>query len=319
MALEFDESMQPIQQTIDKLRKLEKENNEDYSEQIARLEHKLEKNKKEVYKKLSPWQITQIARFAQRPVLQDYIEHMCDEFIELHGDRCFGDDRGLIGGFATIDSYRCMLIGHNKGKDVKQQSARNFGMASPEGYRKALRLMELAQKYALPVVTLVDTQGAFPGIGAEQRGQAEAIARNLARMADLRTPIITVVTGEGGSGGALGIGVGDVVCMCEYAVYSVISPEGCAAILWKDSSKAPEAAKALKITAKELKKFGIVDEIIPEPNGGAHADYAESALQIKKVIVKHLQSLCKYSSGRLVRRREKKIAKIGTFIQSEEN
>jgi len=261
--------------------------------------------------KLSPWEIVQVARHPGRPLIGDYIQGMCEDFVELHGDRAFGDDRGLIGGFATIGGERVMLLGHRKGKSVEENIHANFGMANPEGYRKALRLMKLAEKYGLPVVALIDTPGAYPGLDAEARGQAEAIARNLTEMAGLRTPFVAVITGEGGSGGALGIAVGDVVLMLQYAIYSVISPEGCASILWRDGKKAPEAAAALKITAESLKKLGIIDEIIAEPKGAAHSDPAKTVESVRKAVLKHLKALKPVAAETLVQRRYDKYAAMG--------
>ncbi|NLL82646.1 MAG: acetyl-CoA carboxylase carboxyltransferase subunit alpha [Lentisphaerae bacterium] len=267
--------------------------------------------KKAVAKKITPWEIVQIARDAGRPVISDFIAGMCSDFVELHGDRAFGDDQGMIGGFATIGGERVMLMGQRKGKTVDENIAYNFGMANPEGYRKALRLMKLAEKYGLPVVSLVDTPGAYPGLDAEARGQAEAIARNLTEMAGLRTPVIVVVTGEGGSGGALGIAVGDVVMMLQNAIYSVISPEGCASILWRDGTKAPDAAAALKITAESLLKLGVIDEVIAEPAGAAHSDPAKTIEAVKKAVLKWLVELKKIDTDTLVQRRYDKFAAMG--------
>lgn len=269
---------------------------------------------KRVQKKLAPWDIVQIARHAERPNITDYIKLFCDDFIELHGDRLFGDDRGLIGGFATIGGEKVMLIGHRKGRGVEENIEANFGMASPEGYRKAKRLMKLAEKYKLPVVTLVDTPGAYPGSEAEARGQAEAIAHNLEFMSTLKTPIVVVVTGEGGSGGALGIAVGDRILMLENAVYSVISPEGCASILWRDGTKAPEAAETLKITAESLKDLGVIDTIIKEPTAGAHTDAKAVAESIKKAILASLAELCKLPLKELVEQRYQKFCAMDGVV-----
>lgn len=265
-------------------------------------------------KPLTPWQIVQVARTAGRPLIADYIEGMCDDFVELHGDRAFGDDRGMIGGFATIGGQRVMLIGHQKGKNVEDNINANFGMANPEGYRKVMRLMKLAEKYNLPVVSLVDTPGAYPGLEAEARGQAEAIAKNLVVMAALRTPFIIVVTGEGGSGGALGIAVGDTVMMLQYAVYSVISPEGCASILWRDGKKAPEAAEAMKITADSLLKLGIIDEILPEPPNAAHSDPAAMVKTVKAAVVRRVKEFKALSTDELISRRYAKLRNMGSTI-----
>jgi acetyl-CoA carboxylase carboxyl transferase subunit alpha len=268
---------------------------------------------KKTEKKLTSWDIVQIARHAERPNLKDYIRLLCDDFVELHGDRLFGDDRGMIGGFATIGGEQVVLIGHRKGRGVEENIEANFGMANPEGYRKAMRLMRLAEKYGLPVVTFVDTPGAYPGSEAEARGQAEAIAHNLEFMSTLKTPIIVVVSGEGGSGGALGIAVGDRILMLQNAVYSVISPEGCASILWRDGSKAPQAADALKITAQSLKPLGIIDAIVPEPEGGAHTDPAATAAAVKKAILAGLAELRKLPVDALVARRYEKFSAMGRF------
>lgn len=262
---------------------------------------------------LSPWEIVQIARHAERPNIADYIELMCEDFVELHGDRLFGDDRGMIGGFATIGGEKVMLIGHRKGRGVEENIEANFGMASPEGYRKAKRLMTLAEKYNLPVVSLVDTPGAYPGSEAEARGQAEAIAHNLEFMSTLKTPIVVVVTGEGGSGGALGIAVGDRILMLQNAVYSVISPEGCASILWRDGTKASLAAEALKITAESLKGLGVIDAIIPEPKGGAHTDKQQAVDAVKKAIVGEIVALKKLGLKELVDARYAKFSAMGRF------
>ena len=260
---------------------------------------------------LTPWETVQLARHPQRPTIRDYIEGCCSDFVELHGDRRFGDDRGLIGGFATWNGLRVMLIGHQKGKTVEENIAANFGMANPEGYRKALRLMQLAERYGLPVVSLVDTPGAYPGLDAEARGQAEAIARNLTVMATLQTPFVAVVTGEGGSGGPLGIAVGDRVLMLENAVYSVISPEGCASILWRDGKKAPEAAAALKITSDELLKLGVIDAIIPEPEGGAHTDPAATMAAVSAAVTAALLPLLDLPGEKLAADRYAKFAAMG--------
>jgi len=270
---------------------------------------------KEVVKHVTQtaWDIVQIARNAERPNISDYTTLLCEDFVELHGDRLFGDDRGLIGGFATIGGERVMLIGHRKGRGIDENIEANFGMASPEGYRKAKRLMKMAEKYHLPVVSLVDTPGAYPGCEAEARGQAEAIAHNLEFMATLKTPIIVVVTGEGGSGGALGIAVGDRILMLQNAVYSVISPEGCASILWRDGTKAALAAETLKITAPSLKSLGIIDTIIPEPDGGAHTDVAKAIAEVKTAILENLAVLKKIEINQLLQQRYDKFAAMGRF------
>lgn len=261
--------------------------------------------------KTTPWDIVQTARHPQRPLIRDYINGMCSDFVELHGDRLCGDDRGMIGGFATIGGQRLMLIGHCKGRTVEENIACNFGMANPEGYRKALRLMKLAEKYHLPVLTLVDTPGAYPGLEAEAHGQAEAIARNLAEMALLRTPMVVTITGEGGSGGALGIAVGDAILMLSNAVYSVISPEGCASILWRDGKLAPLAAEALKITAADLKNLGVIDRIIDEPKGGAHTDPAATVAVVKAAVLDTLDTLSAQPLEKLLDARYQKFAAMG--------
>ena len=263
--------------------------------------------------KQTAWDIVQIARHAERPNIGDYIKLMCEDFVELHGDRLFGDDRSLIGGFATIGGEKVVLLGHRKGRGVEENIEANFGMASPEGYRKAKRLMKLAEKYHLPVVSLVDTPGAYPGSEAEARGQAEAIAHNLEFMATLKTQMVIIVTGEGGSGGALGIAVGDRILMLENAVYSVISPEGCASILWRDGTKAALAAETLKITAGSLKSLGIIDDIIPEPKGGAHTDAVKAVAAVKKAVLDNLAVLKKINLDTLLQQRYDKFAAMGRF------
>jgi acetyl-CoA carboxylase carboxyl transferase subunit alpha len=311
---EFEKSIAEMEKMIEKLKSIAPEKNH-YGDEIAELEKKCNEQKQELYSKLTPWQTVQLARHPKRPVLQDYISLIFSDFIELHGDRCFGDDQGLIGGFATIGKRRVMLIGHNKGKTVDENVTRNFGQAKPEGYRKALRLMKLAEKFDLPILCFIDTQGAYPGIDAEERGNAEAIARNLTEMARLSVPIIALVTGEGGSGGALGIGVGDVILMLSHAVYSVISPEGCASILYRDAAFSAQAAESLKITAPSLLELGVADEIIPEPLGGAHRNHDRTAQEIKRVLLKHLKELTSLSSTRLVRHRFEKYSAMGKFLK----
>jgi acetyl-CoA carboxylase carboxyl transferase subunit alpha len=311
--MEFEKPLLEIEAKIAELTKMSETQNVPCDTGIAELKRNAEALKKDIYSKLTPWQIVQIARHSSRPQIKEYISSVFDEFIELHGDRLFGDDRAIIGGFARIDKYRVMLIGHQKGRTTEENVQTNFGMGSPEGYRKALRLMKLAEKFGVPVITFVDTPGAYPGAEAEERGQAEAIARNLTEMATLAVPIIVVVTGEGGSGGALGIAVGDVLIMLSNAVYSVISPEGCASILWRDGAQAPRAAEALKITAPALKELGIVDEIVQEPLGGAHRSPDETISAVKVCILKYLKRFSGVSSRKLVDRRYEKYAAIGRF------
>lgn len=263
------------------------------------------------------WDIVKIARHAERPNIYEYINMMCDDFVELHGDRLFGDDRGLIGGFATLGGEKVMILGHHKGRTVEENIEANFGMANPEGYRKAMRLMSLAEKYGLPVVSLVDTPGAYPGSEAEARGQAEAIAHNLEFMSTLKTPVVVTVIGEGGSGGALGIAVGDRILMLQNSIYSVISPEGCASILWRDGEKAHVAAEALKLTASSLKKLGIIDEIIPEPGDGAHTDPKKAAEALKKALLANIKELKKIPVDDLVQQRYEKFCAMGRYFTPE--
>lgn len=313
MAMEFEKTLLKTEQEIADLQALAEKKDIKFGTELAQLKRKKTSLMKSTYAKLTPWDTVQVARHNERPLIRDYINGMCDEFLELRGDRCFGDDQGIIGGFAKIGDRRVMLIGHQKGKTTEDNIKSNFGMANPEGYRKALRLMKLAEKYRIPVVSLIDTPGAYPGLEAEARGQAQAIAQNLTEMSRLETPIVVVVTGEGGSGGAIGIGVGDVVMMLANSVYSVISPEGCASILWRDGTKAPVAAEALKITADSLIELGIIDEIIPEPIGGAHRNHAETLQSVQDAILKHIERLRKTSRKRLVEKRFTKYAAMGRY------
>jgi len=314
MNLDFEKEISDIEVKMAQLSKKQtEEGGTALDGDIASLKRKMKALTKKIYSSLTPWQTVQIARHQDRPLMSDYIAGMFDEFIELHGDRNVGDDRALIGGFAKLDGIRVMLIGMDKGKTVEEKVRNNFGMANPEGYRKAMRLMQLAEKYRLPIVCLVDTPAAYPGKEAEARGQAEAIARNLTEMAMLEVPIVVVVTGEGGSGGALGVAVGDAIMMLSHSVYSVIPPEGCAAILWRDADKAPDAAEALKVTADSLLELGIVDEIIPEPEGGAHRDYDATFAATKEAIVRQVKRLSRYKRRRLTEKRFEKFAKIGKF------
>ena len=312
--LDFEKPIVELESRIEDLRKMSSRR-VTLEPEIKRLETKLAKLKDDVYAHLDPWQRVQIARHPKRPYTFDYIRLMTEDFLELHGDRLFSDDAALVGGFAKIDGIKVVVMGHQKGRDVKENVMRNFGCAHPEGYRKAMRLMRLAEKFHVPVVCLIDTPGAYPGIGAEQRGQAQAIAENLRDMAGLKTPIVAAIIGEGGSGGALGIGVAGRVIILEHAYYSVISPEGCASILWRSSLKAPLAAEALKLHGEHLIKFGIVDEIIPEPLGGAHRNPAEIASALKTVLVKHLKKLSSLSPEALLEARYKKYRAIGEFIE----
>src|SRR5438270_5583507 len=289
--LDFEQPIADLQAKIDELRYVHEDSAVDISDEINRLNKKSQQLTKEIYSKLSSWQIAQVARHPQRPYTLDYIAGIFTDFHELHGDRSYGDDQAIVGGLARFNGAPCMVIGHQKGRDTKEKIHRNFGMPRPEGYRKALRLMKLAEKFGLPLFTFVDTPGAFPGIGAEERGQSEAIGRNLYEMGGLETPVIVTGIGEGGSGGALAIAVGDTTLMMQYSTYSVISPEGCAAILWKSAENAGEAAESLGITATRLKALGVIDKVITEPLGGAHRDPAEAAKNLKKAIQDNLRTL----------------------------
>ena len=279
--LDFEQSVAELEGKIEELRLVQSDSAVDISEEISRLKKKSDELTKDIYSKLTSWQVSQVARHPQRPYTQDYINEIFTDFHELHGDRNYADDLSIVGGLARFDGQACMVIGHQKGRDTKERAMRNFGMPRPEGYRKALRLMKVAEKFKLPVFTFVDTPGAYPGIGAEERGQSEAIGRNLFEMAQLNTPIIATIIGEGGSGGALAIAVADTVMMMQYSTYSVISPEGCASILWKSADKASEAAEALGLTAPRIKQLGLIDKIIGEPVGGAHRDYKNTAQLLK--------------------------------------
>jgi acetyl-CoA carboxylase carboxyl transferase subunit alpha len=281
------------------------------NEQILALRKERDAEAKKIYSRLSTWQTVQVARHPQRPHTLDFIDSIFDEFDEMHGDRQFGDDAAIIGGIAYLETIPVMIIGHEKGRDTEEKVRRNFGMPQPEGYRKAKRLMQFAEQFSLPVITFIDTAGAYPGVEGEERGQSEAIARNLAVMSELKTPIIIVVTGEGGSGGALAISVGDHMSMLQYATYSVASPEACASIIWRTADKAPEAAEAMKVSSKELKKLNIIDEIITEPLGGAHRDYDEISLSIKESLIKNLSILNRMSKEELLDRRYKRLVEIG--------
>jgi len=309
--LDFEKPVVEMEKKIAEMEEYARETGMDLTDDIKRLVKKVEGLRKDIYSNLTPWQRVQLARHPDRPYTLDYIERLTTDFIELHGDRYFADDPAIVGGIGKIDDYHVVIVGHQKGRNVKENLYRNFGMSNPEGYRKALRLFRMAAKFGMPVITLIDTPGAYPGIGAEERGQAEAIAKNLWEMSHLPVPIIVVIIGEGASGGALGIGVGDVILMMENCWYSVISPEGCAAILWRDNSKAPQAAEAMKLTASDLLELGIVDKIIPEPMGGAHWDYDAAAQNVKKFILEELQILRSKTQEELIRSRIEKFAKMG--------
>jgi acetyl-CoA carboxylase carboxyl transferase subunit alpha len=313
--LDFERPLLELEKQIRDLKSLADANHPEIAEQVEKLERIAEKKRSETYEKLSRWERVQLARHPLRPYTKDYISIIASQFIELHGDRLFGDDKAMIGGLAVIDGRKVIIIGQQKGRDTKENLARNFGMAHPEGYRKALRLMRMAARFGRPVVTLVDTPGAYCGVGAEERGQAEAIARNLREMAGLSVPILVVIIGEGGSGGALGIGIGDTVLMMEYAVYSVISPEGCAAILWGDRSKARQAAEALRLTAPDLLQLGVIDGIVPEPVGGAHRDARAAAESLKKAITENLDLLARTPLPVLLERRLEKYSRMGTYLE----
>jgi acetyl-CoA carboxylase carboxyl transferase subunit alpha len=282
-------------------------------DQIAKLEERLQRQRQRTYASLTAWQRTQLARHPKRPHTRDFIKLLFDDFVELHGDRVHGDDAAVVGGLALFEGRGVVAIGHQKGRDTREKIARNFGMPHPEGYRKALRLMQLAEKFAKPVVTFVDTPGAYPGTGAEERGQSEAIAHNLRVMAGLASPIVTVVTGEGGSGGALAIGMGNRVLMMEYAVYSVISPEGCAAILWGDAARAPDAAESMRITAPDLQRLGVIDGIVPEPAGGAHRDWEGAAASLRTALRQALGALRGLSTAQIIEDRQEKFRRLGAF------
>jgi acetyl-CoA carboxylase carboxyl transferase subunit alpha len=315
-SLSFEKPIEELRTKIEELRAFTSEKSIDLSEEIETLEKKAERLEKEIYGNLTTWQKVQIARHSGRPTTLHYIHTIFTDFLELHGDRLYGDDSAIVGGIAKLNGLPVTVIGHERGNDTKDKISRNFGLPHPEGYRKALRLMEQANKFGRPIITFIDTQGAHPGMEAEERGQSEAIARNLREMAGFSVPIICVVTGEGGSGGALGIGVGNKLLMLEHAYYSVISPEGAATILWRDSTKAQEASEALKITSDHLFKLGIIDEIIAEPKGGAHRNPDEQTKLIKQAICKHLEPLLAMNGEELVENRYQKFARIGEFTSA---
>ncbi len=311
--LDFEQPISDLEDKIEELRYVQGESAVDISNEIDQLTKKSIKLTKDIYSNLTPWQITKIARHPERPYTLDYVNELFTDFVEMHGDRHFSDDLSIIGGMARLNGVPCMVIGHQKGRDTKERTLRNFGMTRPEGYRKALRLMKTAEKFKLPVFTFVDTPGAYPGIDAEERGQSEAIGRNIFEMAQLEVPIISTVIGEGGSGGALAISVADQVLMLQYAVFSVISPEGCASILWKTAERAADAAEALGITAHRLKAMGLVDKIISEPVGGAHRDLKQMGTQLKRALVEALRQVDDLSVKALIERRYERLQAYGKF------
>ncbi len=312
-ALEFERPLLELQKKIEELKSLSSNGKLDFSEEISKLEKKAKKLQTEIFSDLTRWQIVQLSRHSARPYFLDYVERLFTDFVEMSGDRCFGEDPSVVGGFARLDREPVMLIGHQKGRNTKENMSRNFGMPRPEGYRKARRLMELAERFRRPVLTFVDTPGAYPGIGAEERGQARAIAENLEVMSRLGTPIISTVIGEGGSGGALAVGVGNRVLMMENSIYSVISPEACSSILYRDPTQAERAAESLKLTARDLLGFKVIDEVIPEPPGGAHRDPARAAEQVGRAVRKHLAQLRGMSAGALIEDRYRKFRALGVF------
>ena len=313
--LEFERPILELQAKIEELKQLGQEEQAGFGSEITRLERKVARLQEEVFANLTPWQRAQIARHPGRPYSLDYIRLMLTDFLELHGDRAYADDRAIVGGLARLDGLPLVVIGQQKGRDTKEKLVRNFAMAHPEGYRKALRLMKLAEKFRRPVLTLVDTPGAFPGVGAEERGQAEAIAKNLREMVELSVPIVVAIVGEGGSGGARGLAVGDTILMLEYAIYSVISPEGCASILWRDPGKAPEAAAAMRITALDLQRLKLIDGIVPEPVGGAHRNHQEVAATLKGAVAEAFRSLREMPVDALLEQRYQKFRRMGAFLE----
>ncbi len=316
--LDFEQPVAELESKIEQLRTVQSASSTlDISQEIGQLQDKSLALTRETYAKLTPWQISQVSRHPQRPYTLDYVQHLFTDFEELHGDRAFADDAAIVGGLARFNGQSVMVIGHQKGRDTKERQYRNFGMPRPEGYRKALRLMKMAEKFGIPIMTFIDTPGAYPGIGAEERGQSEAIGRNLYEMAELRVPIICTVIGEGGSGGALAIAVGDVTLMLQYATYSVISPEGCASILWKSADRASDAAETLGITASRLKTLGLIDKVIPEPMGGAHRDYSETMQAVKKALRDALKQLQAKSTEDLLQARFNRLMTYGKFTEVE--
>ena len=311
--LDFERPIIELERKIEEMREISAANGIDLSQEIEKLEEKLNKSIEKIHSNLNRWQRVQLARHPNRPYTMDYIERITSDFIELHGDRYFADDKAIIAGLATIEGRKIVLIGHQKGKNTKDNIYRNFGMPHPEGYRKALRVMKLAEKFNKPIVSLIDTPGAYPGIGAEERGQAEAIAKNLFEMSRLRVPVLIVIIGEGASGGALGIGIGDRILLLENTWYSVISPEGCASILYHDAGKAPIAAEAMKVTARDLEKLGIADEIITEPPGGAHRNPSKMAEILKEAILRNLDEISKIPIYELIKKRIAKFSQMGSW------
>jgi acetyl-CoA carboxylase carboxyl transferase subunit alpha len=314
--LDFEQPIAELEAKIEELRYVGDDSEININEEVARLKAKSESLTKSIFAKLSPWQIARVARHESRPYTQDYLSLISPDFQELHGDRMYADDPAIIGGVGRIDGRAVMFIGHQKGRDTKERVRRNYGMPKPEGYRKAQRLMRMAEKFSMPVVTFIDTPGAYPGVGAEERGQSEAIAYSLFLMAGLKTPIISVVIGEGGSGGALAIGVGDRLLMLQYSVYSVISPEGCASILWKSAEKAEDAAEAMRITASQLNEFDLVDEVLEEPLGGAHRNPGQAAEIIRNALLKSLDELGALSTEQLLEERQRRLSSFGRFKEA---
>ena len=316
--LDFEQPIAELETKIEELRYVQDDSAVDISAEIGKLAKKSQTLTKDIYAKLSAWQISQVARHPQRPYTLDYISMLMTDFEELHGDRSYADDPAMVGGLARFNGQTVMVLGHLKGRDTKERQYRNFGMPRPEGYRKALRLMKLAEKFGVPLITFIDTPGAYPGVGAEERGQSEAIGQNLYVLAGLKVPVVCTIIGEGGSGGALAIAVGDVTYMLQYSTYSVITPEGCAAILWKDQAKAQDAAEALNITAPKLKALGLVDKVLSEPLGGAHRDHKAVGASVKKAIAESLKELKDLTPAKLVQERQKKLRQLGKFKEIAE-
>jgi len=314
--VDFEQPIAELEAKIDELRYVGDDSEVNINDEIARLKDKSASLTKNIFAKLSPWQVARVARHESRPYTQDYLDIIAPDFQELHGDRMYADDPAIVGGIGRIDGRAVMFIGHQKGRDTKERVRRNYGMPKPEGYRKAQRLMRMAEKFSMPIVTFIDTPGAYPGVGAEERGQSEAIAQSLYMMAGLKTPIICVVIGEGGSGGALAIGVGDKLLMLQYSIYSVISPEGCASILWKNAEKAEDAAEAMRITASNLNEFGLVDEVLPEPLGGAHRNPKAMAEVVHNALLSSLEELTQLSTDQLLEMRQRRLASFGQFKEA---